>query len=843
MKPQKLPKRCAIVKKNGEQHLFVVVPKPAPPPEPIIESLMIFDNIPEVKLESDVSASDSNGNTDGSKYVSGSAWRWGSKVIPLSVDDGGDFRVSTSFPKTEFESLDDVYSQCGPFDELNEYHTLFGSVVLDKAYILVASSIEVAVKLPFNGHIFKVLEAKWVPFVLPQVLPVKMSSTDRNRLQNFQFHYDSKGYYYSDDVDLRLQFPFIPSTDKAAPLDFFCDWSHHLRERFQSPSLQGACSMLVRGFVGERVCRLNGGFELHMILLGRQNHLNPGPRYLGRGLNDINAVGNEHTYEYVMWKQQDDMSVAYARHTILRGTIPVRWTSQPSMAISEPRMLFSPEKSDVIRGSSVYFENLFRTLHKMCREDTADASGVALPAPKLRCINLLRYNTSPDESALSRYFAESVGQAESVVKKLFPESTIDLVHLDWLTLTREYGVEFTITSFWQSAMSFLVGQDSSVNDSIMSVGVIKADTTVDRLMAQTRFLRINCADSLDRTNLGCFFTCLQLSIGMLLTLQVPFKGFAYTQPLRPIKDIIEVDSPNTYPTSFKPVSNDGHAVPKPFLNTWDEACDLERLPSAVACALAALFVDNGDCVAMLYTNSQAMHSNLLRWIGGTRSTGSNALIATQRRYENMFEDGEKFRNTELLLGRNYSLHFPSISPIFLTQPVAYSQWACTLVAIGFGNNTQAAEVEAAVRKAWDSGVVPQLAQRGKIPIESSALCLTITVKPENWGNLPDAFAAAVQSPTNFASPQAMDDEEKTNLTFRDERVAVIRFDPNLCCVVDAPALLQQYGYITIKGRRCALVQYSYPVQDTENTSGMSVAIKNVRATLKQGFKKFVRNLN
>ncbi|CCW67843.1 unnamed protein product [Phytomonas sp. Hart1] len=843
MNPPFLPKRCAIVSKNGKQYLFLVVPNPAPPPKPIIESLMEFDSAPEADSESNVHATDSSGSTDSTKYASGSAWRWGSKVVLTTVDDSGDFRISASFKKTEFVSLEDAYSQCGPFDELHEYHTQFGCVVLDKAYILVASSIEQAVVLPFNGHIFRVLEAKWIPFVLPHVLPVKMSSTDQNRLEDFQFHYDSKGYYYSDDVDLRLQFPFIPSKDEATQQDFFCDWSHHLRKRFSSPSLHRACSILIRGFVGERVCPLTDGGELHMMLLGRQNYLNPGPRYFGRGLNDINAVGNEHTYEYIMWKNQGGMSVAYARHTILRGTIPVRWTSQPGMAISEPRMIFSTDKSDVIRGSSAYFENLFGMLQRICRGDTANADDVTMSSPKLCCINLLRFNTHADESALTQYFTESVRQAETVLKKNFQGSCIDLAHVDWLTLTKEYGIEFTIASFWQSAMGFLVGQGDPVKDSIKSVGVIRADGTVDRLMAQTRFLRINCADSLDRTNLGCFFTCLQVSIGMLLTLHVPFKGFRYNQPLRPIRDVSEVDSPNAYATSFAPISDLRQTVPKPYLNIWDEAYDPDRLPGAVACALAGLFVDNGDCVAMLYTNSQAMHSNLLRGIFGARSTGSNALIATQRRYENVFEDGKKFRNTELLLGRNYDVHLPSVSPIFLTRPVAYRQWVCALVVIGLKSGVQATEVEAAVCQAWDNNVVPQLLQRGKVPIESSALCLNITVKPEKCVNQFDAFSAAMQSPPNIDSSRVLDEEEKANMTFRDEKFAVIQFDPDVCCVLDAPALLQQYGCIFIRGHLCTLAQYSYPIMDVENSHRMSATIKNVSATLKKGFKKFVRNLN
>lgn len=105
--------------------------------------------------------------------------------------------------------------------------------------------------------------------------------------------------------------------------------------------LRYACSTLLRGFASERVTTLRDNSKLHLLLLGRQNILNPGPRYLGRGLNGVHGAGNDHFYEYVMWIESSPSSssaplspIIYARHAILRGTVPVHWSTQLSVSLA-----------------------------------------------------------------------------------------------------------------------------------------------------------------------------------------------------------------------------------------------------------------------------------------------------------------------------------------------------------------------------------------------------------------------------------------------------------------------------------------------------------------------------
>lgn len=131
---------------------------------------------------------------------------------------------------------------------------------------------------------------------------------------------------------------------------------------------------------------------------------------------------------------------------------------------------------------------------------------------------------------------------------------------------------------------------------------------------------------------------------------------------------------------------------------------------------------------MLYTNSAAMHGNILRGLCKMKRTAHNAVIATQRKFENIFEDSTKFRNVELLLGRHVTVHLQSISQVFLTRPVPYRHWACALIVVGVPVDTTVADVDVALRECWDERVNKYLKQIKQPTIDSAALCVTITIQ-------------------------------------------------------------------------------------------------------------------
>ncbi|GET87184.1 synaptojanin, putative [Leishmania tarentolae] len=834
--PSPARNRCAIAVKNSVQYLFVVVPKPKVAPKVELEPLMFF----ETTLPTTAAAQTPRQTED--MYVTNRDSLENSMTVPLEVNGSGQLQRSLAFQATEFSSLAEAQQKCGPFTSFREYPALFGCLMIDRVYVLVATAVAAAVPLPFGGIIYNVLGTTWVPFDIPGVVPVHMSQTDLERLREFQEYVHGKGYYYSDDVNLMLPFPFTKPAN-CAPPDMACDWSHHLRESFSACSLAEACSVLVRGFAGERVCTLKDGTELHQVLLGRQSNVNPGPRYLSRGLNAANGAGNDHFYEYVLWKYHGPDTATFTRHSILRGTIPVHWTTQMTMSLSEPTMIFSSDKAEVLRGSAAYFEHTFQKLKQVMLLDT---NGRTTANPQVRCINLLRLNPRSGEDVLARHFLDAVRTSETVIKQKFPGGSLDLVHVDWLNLIKDYGIDVATSTFWEASMGFL-GTSSATDDSMMTVGMIHRTGEVDRLITQSRFVRVNCADSLDRTNLGCFFTCLQLSIAMLITQRIPYSSFP-DSPLVPPLDASEEAAQETgYAAAFAPISGAKQTLPKPFLNRWNDARDPQCIPPLMVRALAELFVHNGDCVAMLYTNSAAMHGNILRAICGMRLQGHNAVIATQRKFENVFEDRKKLRGIELLLGRNHGDHFSSISPVFLLRPVPYTQWACALVVTNVPDNVTTSEIDVVVRRAWETRVAPQLAVRQLPPIESRALVFTVTLSAVTTTREVDDVAQCMQQCSLDEIPpvDTVADATADNGTLapRNGRLAVIQFDPDLCLVVDAATLLRQQGFLPLGKNNCLLTPYAYSVMRTSDSGRVSGAVKNVGSSLKRGLTSFMRGLN
>ncbi|RNF26965.1 putative inositol 5'-phosphatase [Trypanosoma conorhini] len=813
-------KRCAVGVKNGLQIVFVTLPKPPDPPPPVeIEPLMFFENVPPPQAPP----------VSQSAARAANKWERGWVVVPLVVNGNGEMERWQSVGKGEFSSLKEAYEACGPFELLAEYLAVFGCTLLDRIYLLVATRVEVIASLPFGGAIQRVLSTEWVPLRIPDAVPLCLLPTDRSRLEEFQHYSYERGYYYSDDADLSYPFPFLPPAVAAAPT-LHCDWSEHLRQPFRPHGLSEGCSVLLRGFAEEAVVKLKNGSPLHMLLLGRQNNLNPGPRYLGRGLNGNNAAGNDHFYEYVLWRSNEDGSVFFARHTILRGTIPVHWSTQFHRAMGEPSMVFSPNREEVLRGCDVYFEFVFRQLASLIRYDTGNA--LLNAAPKLRCVSLLRQNPQHGEGVLARHFLDAVRKSDAVVSRLFHDAQLDLVHLDWLNLVKDYGVDVVTRTFWESILEFLAPQG---NEALATVGVLHCDGSVTRRSCQRRFLRVNCADSLDRTNLGCFFTCFQASISMLRSLEIGLDQFVDQTPLPPLQG--QDDASQCRLSSFS-LGGNKMTITQPFVCTWYEARNPSLCPVAVVRALSELYVHNGDVVAQLYTSSAAMHSNLLRSICGLRSTAHNAVIATQRRFENVFEDRSKFRSLELLLGRNKDIHFPSMSQSFLTRPVPLQYWTCALIAMGVPLFVSSLDLAEAVRQAVEEIFSLKLPACGLASNSSFAQGFCISLAEDEVASHKEFLTAVGQ--VTFEQPPPMAEDDGAVL-HDNERIAVIEFDHDRFDASHVQRFLQARETLRVLNCSVTLVPYTYPIQGTaENSAGL---VKKAANSLRSGLKNFVRGLN
>nr|CCC91457.1 putative synaptojanin (N-terminal domain) [Trypanosoma congolense IL3000] len=810
-------KRCAVCVKDGQHIIFVVLPRQPPPQPEEPEPLMFFDKPSPRKEPKPVS----------SNRIEWRKWSAGSYCVPLVVGERGDIKRCTTLPRTEFPNLREVYRDCAPFESFLEFPALFGCLRLDKMYFLVAANVGEVAALPFGGAITRVFKTEWITVPIPGSGQLLLSSGDKNRLKEFEQYSFEKGYYYSDDCDMRRPFPFVPPPGDNAPR-FHSDWSRYLRKPFTANGLEDACSVLFRGFAEGKEVFLKDGSSLHILLYGRQSNLNPGPRYFGRGLNEANAVGNDHVYEYVMWKHDIHRNhVLFTRHTLLRGTIPVRWSTHIGKTVSEPSMIFNPNKEEVLRGCDSYYSSVFTQLAAFINYDM---EGRAMNvASRLRCVNMLRQSHHSSEEMLTKHYVEAVARSQPVVARLFPGSQLDLVHVDLLGLTKEKGTEGTTTIFWRT----LFASFPSSHGEFVTVGTVDEHGKVTHSSCQTNFVRVNCADSLDRTNIGCFYTCFQATLPMTFSLGLDLESFADQRPLPPLEDQMKYDNSEDFMAQIHAWSQS----PRDFVSTWQEGSNPLRFPVAIGRVLSELYVYNGDIIARLYTNSAAMHSNILRGVCGLKPATSNVVIATKRRYENVFEDKNKFRNIELLLGRNIDIHFPSMSRVFLQRPVPLDKWSCALLAVGVPSNIQCGEMEQSLRRAWDKWVVPKLKAQSLPLVSSEALTFAITTE-EGDGEHHDEFLCAVKQ-LEFEQEQSVD--EDVNVTQNNEHVAVIEFDEGFCRVLNAPLLLRENAILNFQSSGATFEPYTYPMA-VGNDSPRGI-VQKAANSFRSGVKNLMRGLN
>jgi hypothetical protein len=88
-----------------------------------------------------------------------------------------------------------------------------------------------------------------------------------------------------------------------------------------------------------------------------------------------------------------------------------------------------------------------------------------------------------------------------------------------------------------------------------------------------------------------------------------------------------------------------------------------------------MIVHNGDIISILYTNSPAMHSALMRQFSpNVPSAPINAFVAVQRRFQNVVHDGERQTQYEMLLG----LHKYVTIAILLLLVVLTIAWPITI---------------------------------------------------------------------------------------------------------------------------------------------------------------------
>ncbi|KAH0794523.1 putative phosphoinositide phosphatase SAC9 [Histomonas meleagridis] len=267
-------------------------------------------------------------------------------------------------------------------------------------------------------------------------------------------------HYYCDTYDITNCYP--NNNDPNLPSPEFC-WNRRWRQIFEELDLSFLCIVLLQGYTSTLT------FDQYNIsYIVRRSVLNPGVRYFARGLNDVDSPGNEVECELLFAKL--DQPDEFWEHCWRRGSVPFYWETILSGASARIHI-----NSNFCQGTIHYFQHLRKRFNN---------STIFL-------LSLLQYSAKNPNAPENELYL----QYQQTVAELLREG-IDYVTFYPFDLNEKFSTE---------------GKGGVVDllSYLSPLAILSDFTTHER--KQAGLLRVNCADSLDRTNLATFYYALLIT--------------------------------------------------------------------------------------------------------------------------------------------------------------------------------------------------------------------------------------------------------------------------------------------------------------------------------------------
>ncbi|EFC49945.1 SAC9 protein-like protein [Naegleria gruberi] len=512
-------------------------------------------------------------------------------------------------------------------------HSIIGYTVIGSCgYLFICTKVSLDLVLPPNHHVYTIRETETI--TIPLTYPHRITKAEVKNCE-LMTEFQLKGlHFYCETYDLTRPFPSTHS-----PQDYteeFC-WNIHLTESFRKIRMRSWCCVLLQGVArssGPVKCKekdeyiLKRGREallnfnelldsaeevnstesignVNLAIICRKSCLNPGTRYNARGLNDKSSPGNEYESEQILWRSYNG-NIMFSTFVWRRGTVPIHWRSELNNAVQDASIIISDKPYENI---DVYYKRIVDRYNNQ----------------PITIINLLRSKEiHPEEGNLTHHFRESL----KVVKKLMAIDQLEMLEFDWHTLHKTDGTEKAVKKLWTLVSPKLRG--AGVTTGIMRVS--SHGTVVDMKLwkKQSGIVRVNCADSLDRTNLICFFNSIQVLAEQCRQLGVSL-----------------CDPSGDFSESWKSLDYTLQQVKDEF-------------DSTLLLKLAEIYVNVGDVCATLYTNTVAMHTSPMReFAQHLGAAPNNTKLIVERRIQNVLKDKIRQQQYEMFLGLNLSRYFPS----------------------------------------------------------------------------------------------------------------------------------------------------------------------------------------
>lgn len=473
--------------------------------------------------------------------------------------------------------------------------------------------------------IFKVEETKLV--YIPNVHPTEYQSEESRYFKAFNNVDLTRNFYFSYSYDLThtLQYNLIPvrmyrfrqnhdegsskvsgNTNncilvKSNPCYRFA-WNHHL---INIETLHDDWKLyLIHGFIEQANISVYSR-SIYITLIARRSRLYAGTRFLKRGVNLDGDVANEVETEQIVHDNSVSSFIkgAYTSFVQMRGSLPDRWSQNSSKTLAKPQIT-----QDFVdpyhKAPAKHFDDLLRRYGS--------------PVIVLNLVK--RKEKKPHESLLDTMLINSVGYLNQFLpnQHVIRHIAFDMARcnksIDENVMTKLGKIGFNIlkvTGIFQSwpkprranqdnAYTLLLRQKTFSR--MPSSSRIGGYRLTSGQCLQNGIVRVNCVDSLDRTNTA------QFVLGKVaLAFQLQALGVL-------IEPCLEFDT------------------------------DAVRL-------LEQLYEDHGDTIALQYGGSQLVHRvKTYRKIAPFASQSTEIVQTLSRYYSNTFSDAEKQNLINIFLG-------------------------------------------------------------------------------------------------------------------------------------------------------------------------------------------------
>lgn len=464
-------------------------------------------------------------------------------------------------------------------------------------------------------------------------------------------------------IERIIQFPiknyhiWCPTADLTTPIfskshdDSFV-WNKYWQEPFESFGLSELCIDMLQGTAISKVLQFNESISTNDLdyyrftLITLREASNGGMRYYSRGLDDENHAGNEVQSELIV----ETNSGKFWSHVWRRGSIPVEWKSILAKNFPTVSVSISPQPG---KNTHAYFDRLHETFPNA-----------------ILCVNLLHNAPDNSEYPLCAAYRDSV--------KDLPR--VQYLEFDWHSEVKSKGLSDAVKAFYDSLQIegaeesddkfnieltytktdedlyvppqeatpdvFETGQDPSPENTVASNFHFKNELDLPLLGApedgyitkQTKIARLNCMDSLDRTNVGCFFYAAKVISKIMIEAGVVLRSSK--QRSDEIEDYLDL---------------------------------MNGIPLSIRRFLCEAFIKIGDVVAFLYTNTPACMTETffevaevnpknkeMRENVSASKPQNDSSIAVKRRYHNFLTDKNRQKMFNMFRGKAFEDLIPNV---------------------------------------------------------------------------------------------------------------------------------------------------------------------------------------